>query len=89
MTPFENAYPQLVSGLFTADLVYKQTGLYNFGYIDQTRFTTPITYMPVRDFNYWVIETSGYQVGSKGAKSQTWKALVGKSNTSVVVEDLY
>jgi aspergillopepsin I len=79
MTVLENAYPQLVSGLFTADLVYKQKGLYNFGYIDQARFTTPITYMPVRNFNDWIVETSGYQIGSNGAKSQTWKALVGET----------
>jgi aspergillopepsin I len=77
MTFVENAYPQLVSGLFTADLIYQKTGLYNFGYVDQNRFSTPITYMPVRDFNSWVVETSGYQVGSKAAKQTTWKALIG------------
>jgi aspergillopepsin I len=77
MTLLENAYSQLVSGLFTADLNYQQSGVYNFGYIDQARFTTPITYMPIRDFNNWIVETSGYQIGSNAAKSYTWKALIG------------
>jgi aspergillopepsin I len=77
MTLLENAYSQLVSGLFTADLNYQQSGVYNFGYIDQARFTTPITYMPVRDFNNWIVETSGYQIGSNADKSYTWKALIG------------
>lgn len=78
MTLVENAYPQLVSGLFTADLNYKQDGVYNFGYIDQTRFTTPITYMPVRNFNNWIVETSGYQIGNSQNEAITWKALIGQ-----------
>ena len=83
MTLVENAFPQLVSGLFTADLNFNQNGVYNFGYIDQARFTTPITYMPVRNFNNWIVETSGYQIGSNGAQSITWKALIGLSSYSL------
>lgn len=79
MTLMENGFPQLVSGIFTADLNYKQGGVYNFGYIDQTRFSTPITYMPVRNFNNWIVETSGYQIGSNAAQTTGWNALIGRS----------
>ncbi|KIN05079.1 hypothetical protein OIDMADRAFT_101895 [Oidiodendron maius Zn] len=85
MTLVENAFPQLVSGLFTADLNFNQNGVYNFGYIDQARFTTPITYMPVRNFNNWIVETSGYQIGNNGAQSVTWKALIDTGTTNVLL----
>lgn len=77
MTFMESAFPQLAMGLFTADLNYKQSGVYTFGYIDQQRFSTPITYMPVRDFNHWIVETSGYAVGNQSSKSTPWKVLIG------------
>jgi hypothetical protein len=73
----ESVFPQLQSGLFTADLNFKAKGSYNFGYIDQQRFSTAITYMPVRHWNNWIVETSAYSVGSNAAKTKTWKALVG------------
>ena len=72
-------------GLFTVDLKKNEDGKYNFGYIDAERFSTPLVYMPVRSWNQWIVEISGYTIGQadveEGSKGetveQTMKALIG------------
>ena len=64
-TWFESVRPQLEAPVFTADLKFKATGSYDFGYIDEKKHTGPITYVPVNtDPGYWTWTASGYAVGN-------------------------
>jgi hypothetical protein len=51
MTWTEQAFPETTEGIFTVDLKQNADGVYNFGYVDSERFITPITYMPVVNWN--------------------------------------
>jgi hypothetical protein len=74
----ENAYSQLREGYFTVDIKKNADGVFTFGSIDANRFSTALTYMPVRNWNQWIVEISGYQVGTNGSVTQkTLKALIG------------
>jgi aspergillopepsin I len=68
---------------FTVDIKQGEDGVYNFGYIDDNRFSTQLTYMPVINWNQWIVQVSGYQVGSNGTKRDAdRKALIGKETIS-------
>ncbi|KAL2265122.1 hypothetical protein VTJ83DRAFT_6222 [Remersonia thermophila] len=64
LTFFDNAKSTLDSPVFTADLKWKKEGTYDFGFIDETKYTGEITYLPVQtDPGYWTFTSSGYAVG--------------------------
>ena len=62
----ENAFNQMTEGFFTVDIKKGADGVYNFGFIDETRFSTQITYMPVIDWNQWIVQVSGFTAGTRG-----------------------
>ncbi|KAK4183802.1 pepsin [Podospora australis] len=65
LTFFDNARSKLDAPVFTADLKYKATGSYDFGFIDKAKYTGEITYTPVnKNPGYWTFTSTGYGVGS-------------------------
>lgn len=51
--------------MFTVDLKYHAPGSYDFGVIDPSKYTGPITYVPVNSTRgFWGFTGSGYAVGS-------------------------
>jgi len=66
MTFMDNAITQgLPQPLFTADLKRSATGSYDFGFIDDSKYTGDITYVPVvPDQGFWEFNVTGYTVGS-------------------------
>ncbi|KAH8599907.1 aspartic peptidase domain-containing protein [Bisporella sp. PMI_857] len=81
----ENAFPQMKEGLFTADIKKNENSNYNFGYVDQDRFSTPLTYMPVRSWNQWIVEISGYTIGAGNSNDGTKKALIDTGTTNIMM----
>ena len=65
-TFFDTVKGQLQSALFTATLKHQQPGSYDFGYIDDSKHTGTINYVPV-DFSqgFWQFSVDGYSVGGK------------------------
>ncbi|KAK3389892.1 penicillopepsin [Podospora didyma] len=62
-TFFENVLPTLAEPVFTADLRKEETGAYEFGRIDNTKFTGDITWIPVNTTNgFWQYGTSSFVV---------------------------
>jgi len=67
-TFFDTVKANLTSKLFTAKLKKGAAGSYDFGFIDSTKYTGPITYTPVNTRNgFWEFTAGGYQVGSNMA----------------------
>lgn len=67
-TWFENVMPQLAEQVFTADLRKGTTGAYQMGFIDNTKFTGPMNWVPVNTSSgFWQFTTAGYSIGGGGA----------------------
>ena len=84
-TWMENAFSQLASGLFTVDIKKKEDSVYHFGYVDKTRFSKPITYMPVKNWNHWVVETAAYKFGDGSVTKAVNKALIDTGTTNIMM----
>lgn len=96
LTFFDNAKPTLSMPLFTADLKKNAPGAYNFGFIDNSKYTGTITYVPVDNSRgFWGFTSSGYSVGSSGSfKSVSIDAVADTGTTllylpDAVVQDYY
>lgn len=83
-TFFDNAKPQLSAPLFTADLKKGAPGSYDFGFIDTTKYTGSITYVPVNTANgFWEFTSNGYAVGS-GAFTSTSIDSIADTGTTLL-----
>lgn len=95
LTFFDNAKPTLSTPLFTADLKKNAPGSYNFGFIDNSKYTGAITYVPVDSSRgFWEFTSSGYSVGSGSFKSVSIDAIADTGTTllylpDAVVQDYY
>lgn len=95
-TFFDNAKSSLSKPLFTVDLKKNAPGSYNFGFIDKSKYTGTITYVPVDSSRgFWQFTTKGYSVGSKySLKSVSFNAIADTGTTllylpDVIVQDYY
>ncbi|MCJ1376562.1 Type I transmembrane sorting receptor [Loxospora ochrophaea] len=85
-TFFFNAIGSLASPVFTADLKKGEPGTYDFGFIDSSKYTGSITYVPVNTANgFWEFTGSGYAVGSAAFKSQSIDAIADTGTTLLLV----
>ncbi|KAJ2902527.1 penicillopepsin [Zalerion maritima] len=67
-TFFDNVMPDLAEPLFTADLRANAVGAYEFGRIDNTKFTGDMTWIPVNNTQgFWQFSTDTFAVGADGA----------------------
>lgn len=64
-TFFDTVKSQLDSPLFAASLKHNAPGTYDFGFIDNTKYTGSLTYTSVDSSQgFWMFTTDGYKVGS-------------------------
>jgi len=64
-TFFDTVKSSLAKPLFAADLKKGTAGSYDFGYIDSSKYTGSITYVPVSTANgFWEFTAGGYSVGT-------------------------
>lgn len=94
-TFFENAKSSLSAPVFTVDLKKGSPGTYSFGFIDNTKYTGKLAYVPVDSSKgFWGFTASGYAVADGGFKSTDIEAIVDTGTTLLylpdnVVDDYY
>ncbi|KAJ5819387.1 Peptidase aspartic catalytic [Penicillium riverlandense] len=70
LTFFDTVKSQLAQPLFAACLKHNQPGVYDFGFIDQTKFTGSLAYTPVDSSQgFWMFSADNYTIGSAAAGS--------------------
>jgi Eukaryotic aspartyl protease len=82
-TFFDTIMPQLAMPVFSVDLRNDSTGSYQFGAIDQTKFSQPLTTVPVdATSGFWQVQSPTFTVGtSKIANQGGSPAIAGTSQT--------
>jgi len=81
---FQTIQSSLPSPVFTAALKYHAPGSYDFGYINASKYSGPITYTTVNPANgYWEFNIDGYAIGS-GAKSKITADTICDTGTTLI-----
>ncbi|MCJ1430140.1 Type I transmembrane sorting receptor [Sticta canariensis] len=87
-TFFENAKSTLSAPLFTADLKKGAPGTYSFGFIDNTKYTGEIAYVPVDDSKgFWEFTADGFAVDSGKFRSTSIDAIADTGTTLLYLPD--
>lgn len=84
-TWFDTVKNQLAADLFTATLKHQAPGSYDFGYIDDSKYSGSITYADV-DFSqgYWKFSVDGYSVSGQ---SGSFGDAIADTGTTLIVTD--
>jgi hypothetical protein len=69
-TFFETIMPQLAMPVFSVDLKNDSTGTYQFGGIDNTKFTGQLTAVPVQPGGFWQVASRTFTVGNTVVENQ-------------------
>ncbi|KAL2016671.1 hypothetical protein VTK56DRAFT_3173 [Thermocarpiscus australiensis] len=81
-TWFDNIKSSLDQPLFAVDLKHNAPGVYDFGFIDSSRYTGSITYVSVNTSpGYWTFTSSGYQIGSGSFSSSSISGIADTGTT--------
>ncbi|PYI02828.1 aspergillopepsin I precursor [Aspergillus sclerotiicarbonarius CBS 121057] len=87
-TFFDTVKSQLDSPLFAAYLKYHEAGVYDFGFIDDSKYTGSITYVDADSSEgYWGFSTNGYAVGDNDATSDGFSAIADTGTTLILLDD--
>ena len=84
-----NAYEQNVISqqIFTADLQKGAPGSFDFGFVDSSKYTGQIYYVPVDNSSgFWGLTASGYQVGDNSFNYTPVKAIVDTGTTLMAMD---
>ncbi|RHZ70323.1 hypothetical protein CDV55_107602 [Aspergillus turcosus] len=85
-TFFANVQSSLASPVFCADLKYEAPGVYDFGFIDSSKYTGSITYTPVDNSRgYWGFTASGYAIGSGSTVSTSISGIADTGTTLLLL----
>ncbi|KAJ6044027.1 type I transmembrane sorting receptor [Penicillium canescens] len=86
LTFFANIQSSLASPLFCADLKYEAPGVYDFGFIDSSKYTGSITYTSVDNSEgYWGFTASGYAIGSGSTVSTSISGIADTGTTLLLL----
>ena len=78
----------LASPLFTADLHKGRAGSYDFGFIDDAKYTGRITYVPVDSTQgFWGFSSNGYAIGGNAFTTTSIKAIMDTGTTLLLLPD--
>ncbi|KAL6716119.1 hypothetical protein ACLMJK_005685 [Lecanora helva] len=87
-TFFANAEGTLDSPLFAVDLKKGAPGSYDFGFIDDSKYTGDITYTAVDNSQgFWGFTASGYTVGGGSAVSEDIPAIADTGTSLLLIPD--
>ncbi|KAG8628295.1 hypothetical protein KVT40_004168 [Elsinoe batatas] len=87
-TFFDNIRDQLSSPLFTVTLNEAGEGEYEFGTLDNTKYTGEIHYAPVdTSRGYWQFTSSSFQVGGKTVANSAASPAIADTGTSLCLVD--
>lgn len=87
-TFWENILPELEQELFTADLTEDNSGTYEFGKIDSSKYTGEIHYVPVDNSQgFWQVTTETYSVGGQSHQCQECSPTIMDTGTSLILMD--
>lgn len=74
--------------VFTVDLKHQEPGSYDFGYIDDSKYSGSITYTAVDNSQgFWEFTGTGYQVGSGEFTSASIDAIADTGTTLLLMDD--
>jgi hypothetical protein len=86
-TWFDTVKSSLAKPLFAVNLKYHAAGTYDFGYIDSSKYTGPITYVNVDDSQgFWGFSASAYTVGSGAATKRVISGIVDTGTTLIYID---
>lgn len=87
-TFFDNAKSSLSSPLFTAVLKHQAPGSYDFGYIDNSKYTGSISYTPVDSSQgFWAFNVDSYTVGSGSSVPASIAPIADTGTTLLLIDD--
>ena len=74
--------------VFTADLKKGAPGTYDFGFIDSSKYTGDITYVPVSTSQgFWEFTADGYAVGTGQVSSTSIDGIADTGTTLLLLDD--
>lgn len=84
-TFFDTVKSSLSQKLFTCDLKAGAAGTYDFGYIDSSKYTGSISYVPVSTSNgFWQFSAGGYSIGSSKTTSGSIGSAIADTGTTLL-----
>ncbi|KAI1211476.1 secreted aspartic proteinase precursor [Annulohypoxylon truncatum] len=87
-TFFDNIASELDVAAWTADLKYHTAGTYDFGVIDQSKYTGDITYTDVDNSQgFWGFTSTGYGIGTGSFKSSSIAGIADTGTTLALLPD--
>jgi aspergillopepsin I len=89
-TFFDSAIAQgvLSANVFTADLKKGEPGTYDFGFIDDSKYTGEIAYTAVDSSRgFWEFTGTGYGVGDGDFEEASIDAIADTGTTLILIED--
>ncbi|PWY77591.1 aspergillopepsin I precursor [Aspergillus eucalypticola CBS 122712] len=87
-TFFDTVKSQLDSPLFAVQLKHDAPGVYDFGYIDDSKYTGSITYTDADSSQgYWGFSTDGYSIGDGSSSSSGFSAIADTGTTLILLDD--
>ena len=85
-TFFDNVLPSLAEPVFTADLRHNAVGAYEFGRIDNTKFTGDLAWIPVNTaMGFWQFTTSAFAINGQTMKVTPSQAIADTGTTLMLV----
>jgi aspergillopepsin I len=89
-TFMDHAASLMPQPLFTATLRHGKPGEYDFGFIDTTKYTGPLTYVPLTDASgagYWEFTSGGYSINHGPKIARTMDAIADTGTSLAIVDD--
>jgi hypothetical protein len=86
-TFFDTVKSQLAKPLFCVNLKYHAAGTYDFGYIDSSKYTGPITYVNAdTSQGFWGFSASAYSIGSGSSVRASISGILDTGTTLMYVD---
>jgi len=87
-TWFDNIRAKLNEPVFVSRLKYHDTGAFDFGFIDKTKYKGDLFYTPVKsNKGYWDMHVSGYAIGNGQRVNLSYTAVVDTGSSLWMVPD--
>jgi hypothetical protein len=86
-TWFDTVKGQLAKPLFAVTLKYHAAGTYDFGYIDSSKYTGPITYINAdTSQGFWGMSASAYSIGTGASTKASIEGILDTGTTLIYTD---